>query len=204
MKVLGSSPPMRAVLLLLFVPACAHPVADLWPPRAGEPTHRVVVATDDWHSTIAVRQPGGDYEEWGYADMAYYLEEDNDFLGTLSALFVPSAGVVHVTRCDGPRCERFPEPAIKSWTFEVSERGRERLVAYLHAEIADWTPIANRGGALWYTARTAYNISHDCHYWTASALREAGLPMSPALSLFLWSLEAQLDRAAEMATVTAE
>lgn len=215
-----------AAALCLAAAACAQPIAGLWPPGPGDVTHRIVVSTDAWHSVIglcrengqatqdapsapaaapeATRQAGSPrFEEWGFAEKGYYLEGDNGVCGTLRALFLPSAGVVSVTRGDRTWAERTPQPPGRSWEFDLTDAGFARLAAFLRAEVASPTPISHAGGAEWFDAASSYHAFHHCHHWTASALREAGLPVRPAFALFKWSLESQLDRAerigAEMA-----
>jgi hypothetical protein len=200
---------MRAafLLLLLFVAGCASPVDGLWPPRPDEPAHRIVVSMDSWHSVIGLVRADGTLEERGYADKAYYLEGDDGVCGTLGALFVPGTGVIQTTRGARSWAERTPQPPARSWTFDLSEEGRARLVAHMDADVAGATPCSLRGGAVWHDAKSSYWMFHHCHHWTASALREAGLPVFASYAMFKWSLEAQLDRAAGIAaepTVTPE
>jgi hypothetical protein len=197
---------MKRVLRLVVLPlaallGCAQPVAGLWPPGPGEATHEIVVSTDAWHSVVALprERPGGPVEEWGYADKAHYLEGHDGVLGTLDALFVPGAAVVVVTHADRIWAERSPQPPGRSWTFALMDAGYAGLLGFLHGELASPEVISDRNGADWYDAKSSYHAFHHCHHWTAAALREAGLPVWPAYALFKWSLEAQLDRAEEIA-----
>jgi hypothetical protein len=194
-----SLPVRTLVAVLVLAAGCAQPVAGLWPPRAGEPTHRVIVSTDNWHSVIGLPRDDGRLDEWSYASKAYYLEREDGFFGTLSAVFIPGDAVVLTRVSDRPWAETTTQPPGRSWTFDLSEEGYARLVAYVAAERASETPCSHAGGALWFDATSSYGGLHHCQHWTASALREAGLPVWSVYALFKWSLEAQLDRAEAMA-----
>src|SRR5437879_12976760 len=91
--------------LLFSAYACAAPVPELWPPPAAAPQQTIHVSVDSWHAMIAfpseetgngVASPEGKplYEEWGYAERAWYLEGRQGPGGVVRALFLPSAGVV--------------------------------------------------------------------------------------------------------------
>src|SRR5690242_3492833 len=103
---------MRGALAVvaLLAAGCACPVDGVWPPRADEPTHRIVVSTDAWHSVIGLVRDDGSLEEWGYARKAYYLEGDDGVCGTLSALFIPGAGVIQKTTGTRSWALRTPQP----------------------------------------------------------------------------------------------
>src|SRR5207245_973936 len=81
---------------------CATPVQELWPPPEGAPTHTIVVSLDTWHAMIAItldeRVTALDrksvFEEWGYAEQAWYLEGRQGITGARRALLWPSPGLV--------------------------------------------------------------------------------------------------------------
>jgi hypothetical protein len=192
---------LAVYLLIAWMGGCAQPVKGLWPPAAGEPSYHIVVSTDQWHSVIGLwplddpegRSAAG-LEEWSYAEKGYYLEGDSGCSGTLRALFVPSAGVLQESRLGRPWSERTPQPPARQWSFRLSERGYRALRSFLESEGASGSPIVE-GESSWYAAAASYHLFHQCHHWTARALREAGLPFWSFYAFFKWSLEAQLDRA---------
>lgn len=182
----------------------------LWPPAPGEPSHRVVVSMDGWHSAVGLwpaEDPGGEdprgYREWAYAEKGYYLEGDAGCCGTLRAVCVPSAGVVMVRHDGKAMAEWSPQPPVRTWEFVLSEAGYRAMVAHLEAEREGEAPIDDSRGFLWYDAARSYHAFHHCHHFTARALRAAGLPVFRTWAQWRWSLAAQLDRAAEMATAEA-
>ncbi len=192
-------------LITAWFGGCAAPVAGLWPPPADAPadaiTHRIVVSVDSWHSVIGLfplDDPGGvdmsRLEEWSYADRRYYLDGDTGCSGTMNAMFWPSDGIVQVARLGAPWSERTPQPPARLWSFELTVEGRQAIEAHLHAERSSTEPI-RVGRSTWYPATHDYHAFHQCHHWTARALRSAGLPVWSFYAPFKWTLEAQLDRA---------
>ena len=185
---------------------CASPVEGLWPPEPGAPSHRIVVSVDSWHSVIGI-WPEGDardtspsgMREWAYAERGYYLEGSDGSSGSVRAMLWPSSGVI-VVRADGQSLDEWsPDPPVRTWTFELTPEGHRALREYLESSRASAEPITEERGFLWYEADRSYHLFHHCHHWTAGALRAAGLPVTAFWAPFRWSLEAQLDRAEEMA-----
>jgi hypothetical protein len=185
---------------------CASPVEGLWPPEPGAASHRITVSVDDWHSVIGIWPEGdsrgaepSDLREWGYAERAYYHEGSMGSCGSLRAMLWPTEGVVVVHDEGRPMEEWSPDPPVRSWTFELTPEGHRALRAHLEGTLGSDTPFAEERGALWYEADRSYHAFHHCHHWTADALRAAGLPVTSFWAPFKWSLESQLDRAADMA-----
>ncbi len=181
---------------------CAAPVKGLWPPGPGEERFKIIVSIDRWHGLIGKwpqSDPTGrrmeDLTEWGYAERRYYLDGDVGPSGTLRALFLPSEGVVQVAQAGLTWSERTPQPPARMWTFYLTRRGYEKLLAHLATERKSTNVISRAGGARWYLSARSYHALHHCHHWTARALRAAGLPVWSSYALFKWSLERQLDRA---------
>lgn len=190
------------LFLIAWSGGCARPVEGVWPPGPGEKSYRMIVSIDRWHSVIGIwppEDPMGEgsalIEEWGYGEKGYYLDGDSGCCGALRALFVPSAGVVQVTRAGRPWSERTYQPPARQWSFPLSEAGNRRLKEHLQGERRGERIISRGPSSRWYRSRRDYHAFHNCHHWTARALRAAGLPVWSALGLFRWSLAAQLDRA---------
>ena len=104
----------------------------------------IVVSLDAVHSMIAL-PVRGDYavteaddaardprvfEEWGYAECAWYLEKRQGFTGVIRALLWPTEGVVEVGTHDSIWAERTQKPPVESFRFQISEAGYRSLRSY--------------------------------------------------------------------------
>ncbi len=186
---------------------CATPVSGLWPPEPGTPSHAIIVSVDTWHAMIALpaksvaegRPTEQKYEEWGYAEEAWYLEGRQGISGILRALFWPSAGVVEIGHYDQVWSERTPQPPAEKFTFHLTDEGFARLRDFLRSTIAAPTPIVEAGGSRFFPGSPSYHVFHQCHHYSARALREAGLPVSVFWALTRRMFSAQLRRAEGMA-----
>ena len=138
------------------------------------------------------------YEEWGYAERAWYLEGKTGVIGVLRAIFWPTQGVVEVGHYDRVWAERTPEPPSDLFSFRLSEEGYQRLRRYLHATLLNEKPVASFRQSVFYPAQRSYHLFHTCHQYAALALREAGLPISPFWAFNRTSLAWQLRRAARL------
>lgn len=214
--------PWVATGLLVLLVGCASPARELWPPEKGAPTHTIIVSLDTWHAMIAFPINGPDaagpstepgvsssstqhsslstrhFEEWGYAEQAWYLEGRQGFSGVIRALFWPTPGVVEVGRHDQVWADRTPQPPAERFTFHLSEQGYLRLLRYLHSSIAAPEPVLTAGTTAFYPAARSYHLFHHCHQYGAHGLREAGLPVAPAWALSRSLFAAQLRRAERM------
>lgn len=196
--------------LSLHLGGCAAPVHDLWPPKSEEERFKVIVFADALHSEIGIwpeddpegRHPGH-LVSWSYGEKKYYLEGKTGFCGQLRATLIPTRGVVRVHRA-GWRFrggEHLPE---RTWTFYVSREGYKRLLAHVRAERGSTAAVARTEFSEWYPAKRSYHALHNCHHWTANALRDAGLPIWSSHAIFRWTLERQLDRAERMTAAVEE
>ena len=192
---------MNATIILwvigaILLSACASPVEGLWPPPPDSPARTVHVSLDTWHAMIAFpADTPHAYEEWGYAERAWYLDDQRGLSGIVRALFWPTEGVVEIGRYDRVWAERTPQPPAERFVFRVTDEGYRRLRLYLRGTISVDTPIASVGQSAFYPAAHSYHLLHTCHQYAAQALREAGLPLSPFWALNRTSLAWQLRRA---------
>jgi hypothetical protein len=158
----------------------------------------IVVSLDAAHSMIAlpveapVRHVEGDhglgingaseeprvYEEWGYAERAWYLEKRQGFTGVLRALLWPTEGVVEVGIHETIWAERTQKLPVETFKFRICEVGYQSLRSYLRATIASEEPVGIVGNSRFCVARSSYHLFNHCHHYTAKGLREAGLPVS--------------------------
>ena len=168
----------------------------------------IVVSLDAAHSMIAL-PVRGDYavtgmaggskdrrifEEWGYAERAWYLEKRQGFTGVIRALLWPTEGVVEVGIHESIWAERTQKPPVEAFKFQISEAGYWGLRSYLRATIASEEPVGIVGNSRFCIARSSYHLFHHCHHYTAKGLREAGLPISMRRALTRDGLAKQLRR----------
>ncbi|WP_158023181.1 DUF2459 domain-containing protein [Candidatus Nitrospira inopinata] len=164
-----------------------------------------MISLDTWHAMIAfpIDEPDRSssaphrYEEWGYAERAWYLEGRQGIGGIVRALFWPSEGVVEVGHYHQVWANRTPQPPAELFTFFVSDEAYHRLKRHLRGTISEETPLASIDQSVFYPATQSYHLFHTCHQYAALALREAGLPLSPFWAFTRTSLAWQLKRAAQ-------
>lgn len=203
---------------LTILSGCAAPVQELWPPQEGAPGRTIVVSLDTWHAMIAfaLEDPQHSnaradsrpavlmdrktaFEEWGYAEQAWYLEGRQGLTGVTRALFWPSPGVVEVGLHERIWAARTPQPPSDVFVIRLSEAGYQRLRKHLRTTIAASEPLLVAGGSRFYPAMRSYHLFHQCHQYAALALREAGLPLSAFWALNRAALAMQLRRAVQLA-----
>lgn len=213
-----------AAIFFPLLAACASPVEGRWPPPSNSTAHTIYVSIDTWHAMIAFPHENGTedsglrserdsfglgpqslalgpqhfYEEWGYAERAWYLEGKTGVSGVLRALFWPTEGVVEIGHHDRAWADRTPQPPAELFVFRLSEEGYRRLRKHLGGTILVDTPIASAGQSTFYQGTRSYHLFHTCHQYAAHALREAGLPISVSWAFNRTSLVWQLRRAARM------
>lgn len=196
-----------ALSVTVVVSACASPVEGLWPPPPESVQRTVSVSIDTWHAMIAFQNdtPNASrfmphmYEEWGYAERAWYLEGKMGVSGVVRALFWPTQGVVEIGHYNRVWAERTPQPPSDRFSFRLSEAGYQRLRQHLHATLFSEERVASVRQSTFYPATRSYHLFHTCHQYAALALREAGLPLSPFWAFNRMSLTWQLRRAARLA-----
>ena len=199
--------PWLIIPSLLLLCSCAAPVQGLWPPPEGAPTRTIVVSLDTWHAMIAItldeRVTALDqksmFEEWGYAEQAWYLEGRQGITGALRALFRPNPGVVEIGLHEQVWAARTPQPPAETFVFRLSEAGYLRLRRHLLSTIGATNPVLVVDRIRFYPSKRPYHLFHQCHQYAAEALRAAGLPLSAWWAFSRTSLAMQLRRAARMA-----
>ncbi|MBN1443432.1 MAG: DUF2459 domain-containing protein [Planctomycetes bacterium] len=180
----------------------ASPVADLWPPKPGEPRHAVDVVYWDWHTRIVAaadplhedaEQPARSrFTEWGFGEERWYLDGHQGFTGVFRALCWPTDSCVGRSEDSLPYWQRYRSRELERWSFVVSSEGLARMNEYL--ESLRGSPIEAHPG--WYSGRRSYCLFFACHHFTLSALRAAGLPVRPWWGFTAWQTRIQLDRVA--------
>jgi len=215
----GGAGRLAALLLLLalvlLAPGCAaqsNPGAA--PAADAQPTmHLVHVVRHGWHSGIVVRAAdvpehawparrefvGAEYLEVGWGDRAYYQAPDPSVWIGLRALLWPTPGVLHMVGFSGPVEHYFASAEIVA--LQVTPQSLARLVAAVaasHEQDAAGRPIplgpGFYGTSRFYASNEVFHLFATCNVWVAAMLREAGAPVSPALSPTSGALFAQLRR----------
>ena len=199
--------PWLIIPSLLLLWSCAAPVQGLWPPSEGAPTHTVVVSLDTWHAMIAITLDDrvtalnrkSAFEEWGYAERAWYLEGRQGITGALRALFRPNPGVVEIGLHEQVWAARTSQPPAETFVFRLSDAGYLRLRRHLLSTIGATNPVLVVNRVKFYPSKRPYHLFHQCHQYAAEALRAAGLPLSTWWAFSRTSFAMQLRRAARMA-----
>lgn len=137
------------------------------------------------------------FEEWGYAERAWYLEGRQGLTGVLRALFWPSQGIVEVGKHNRLWADRTYQPPSDLFKFELSEAGYKRLHTHLETTRTSLTPVKIFPGSKFFQASDSYHVFHHCHQYVASALQEAGLPVSTFWAITRTGLATQLRWAVE-------
>jgi uncharacterized protein DUF2459 len=134
------------------------------------------------------------YEEWGYAERAWFLEKRQGITGVLRALLWPTEGIVEVGIHRSIWAERAQKLPVEAFRFQISKPGYQKLRSYLRATIASEEPVGIVGNSRFCVARSSYHLFHHCHHYTAKGLREAGLPISMLRALTRNGFARQLRR----------
>lgn len=137
------------------------------------------------------------FEEWGYAERAWYLEGRHGITGVFRALFWPSEGVVEVGENDQLWADRTPQPPSDLFKFELSEGGYDRLRVHLQSTRTSSNPVKVFTRSSFYQATDSYHVFHHCHQYVARALQTAGLPVSTFWAITRTGLASQLQEAQE-------
>lgn len=191
---------LLTLLLSFAITACtATPHIE---PSDGARDHLIHVVRHGWHTGIVVRIadippeiwpeaaaefPRMTYLEVGWGDRRYYMHPDSG-AGTASrAAVFGGPGVLHVVGLpNAPRVE-FPRSEVVA--LPVSREGFDRLCAYFAASFerdAAGGPVLLGDGlygvSRFYASSERFHLLNTCNVWTARALREAGLPIAPALT----------------------
>lgn len=196
-----------ALSVIVLFSACASPVEGLWPPAPASSTRTIIVSLDTWHAMIAfpTDTPHASpltphaFEEWGYAERAWYVEGKTGVTGVVRALFWPTEGVIEVGHHDRVWADRTPQPPAELFEFRVSEEGYQLLRRHLLSTRLNEESLASFGESIFYPAKRSYHLFHTCHQYAAQALREAGLPLSVFWAFNRTSLARQLRRATRIA-----
>jgi uncharacterized protein (TIGR02117 family) len=202
-------PPLILALALLGLNACAAGRSHRPPePERGE---AIYVTSNGWHTGVVVegswmlpaRWPHRDalggrrYLEIGWGDRDAYAANRLTTRLALRAAFASRGSALLVAGFDEPIPERFR--GIDVVELRVSAGALDGLAAFIEASRApdatgEPVQLAPAWGPSWafYAARGRFHILNTCNSWTARALRAAGLPLRPALTLTAYHLMQQV------------
>ena len=183
--------------VLLFAAACAGPVKSLYPPQAGDRARTVYVINHGaLHTGLAVKRSDISRGTWpAHRDYSgfRYLEvgwgEDDGYrkpLTTGIALNALAGSKRTVLLADGFNAVRtkLENPKFSIIEVDLSSAGFARLCQHIEQTYAiDPAGRPIRLGKGWYRARGTYSAFNTCNTWVASALRQAGCPITPAYCL---------------------
>jgi uncharacterized protein (TIGR02117 family) len=200
--------------------ACAGPAAPLAPPRpdaavAGAP-REVWVVRHGWHTRVAVRVGdvdarvwpesrawgSGGYVEVGWGDRDFYPAPEPTVWDAIDAVVRATPAALHVGVMRAPPDGLVAPPHVVR--LSVPAEGLERLARFVHAHYerdADGRPVRIGPGqypqSTFYLARGRYHaLTYNSNTWTASALREAGVPLGGGCVLTATSLMRRASEAA--------
>lgn len=175
----GSVPAVvHLVIACMLFGGCASPIPNLWPPLSDVSARTIYVSLDTWHAMIAFPiqqeaisdQPStlsfmegspshnsafrtqDSFEEWGYAEHAWYLEGRTGLTGIVRALFWPTEGVVEVGQYSQVWADRTLQPPSELFLFRVSEEGYRRLRRHLRSTVSSDTPVTALSPSTFYPA----------------------------------------------------
>ncbi|MEX1211335.1 MAG: DUF2459 domain-containing protein [Balneolaceae bacterium] len=186
-----------APLFALLLTGCLGAVKDLYPEERAKRPYPVWVMSVGWHTAIVIESEyiesmvplqehlaPSRYYKVGWGDGRYYPSEDPGGGLLLRAALWPTRSVLHVTGLNQPPEEVFPGSEII--LVHVSEEGVERIAEFIRDRfrrndegvikvVADGL-YAN---ALFFDARGRYYLPKTSNHWTARALRQSGVPVTP-------------------------
>lgn len=155
--------------------------------------------------------PGADWFVFGIGERRFIVNPDAGVLDMLTALF-PSPSAMLVTGLRQPPAAAFAASG-EVITLRVTQAGLARLVAFIAASFEYNAPasvhdvlagednapagplLLSQGpypGSLFYYATPTYSGLYTCNTWTADALRSAGIPIRPSITLFASDVARQI------------
>lgn len=171
----------------------------------------LVVLDNHWHTGLIVRTADlpaslrGElagfaryrYLAVGWGDEGFYRASKITSGLIPQALFFSRGTVVLVQGLDAPPERAFPE-GIDIYRIPATRRGLDRMIDHLarsfrrdgEGRLIDAGAGLEGGRFFLGTGRYAWN--HTCNQWTAAALKNAGLPITPAFAALSESLAAQM------------
>jgi Protein of unknown function (DUF2459) len=194
---------------LLALAGCAGPPPPSGPVATCRGGLALTVVAGGWHTGIGVpasllegrlaalrrADPGAGAFGFGFGQRDYYMAA-NPGLGDLLRATVPGPAVLLVTPL------RYGwAPGERVWHLCAPAGGAAGLARFLAASFAaggDGAPVpvgpGPCAGCVFYAAAERYDLAHTCNWWTAEALRAAGVKVRAAGVVTAGDLFGQLER----------
>jgi uncharacterized protein (TIGR02117 family) len=198
------------LLLACSCSACAAPFRNTLASAESEPHKTIYLISHGWHAGILLRHsditdsawpiaedfPTAQYLEVGWGDRDYYQTADPHLGILIKAALLPTASVLHIVGFNDAVSAYFPFNEIIR--IDLSHAGFTQLVRAITASFAlDEAGKAHSlssglyGDSRFYLSAESYHLFNTCNVWVARALRDAGLPITPARTISTTSLMTQ-------------
>jgi len=172
-----------------------------------ESAKTVYLVSHGWHAGIVVKRsdipdgvwpeqtdfPPSKFLEVGWGDRDYYQTPDPHWGITLKAALLPTESVLHIVAFDDSVLAYFPRSEIIE--LQLSGSGFERLSRHISASYSKdasgkSVPLGPGlyGVSQMYLSTETYHLFNTCNVWTARVIKEAGCPITPALTVTVDSL----------------
>jgi len=188
------------LLLSVLVTACSTGFVEDENTTVDKP-YFLYVMSNGWHSSLIIRHERIDdgkipetkdfddsgFVEFGWGDAKYYPMEKPGFEETLSAAFVPTKAVIHMSAYNELPGER--HSMVEVVRLAISEVAMKELVSFIHGSFdragMEKARMSDPGlfhDSRFYPAKGRFHILYTCNTWTAEALGAAGLDIDPGTS----------------------
>ncbi len=184
-----------AAAVLLGLAGCAGPAPPSGPASACRDGLKLTVVAGGWHTGIGVpasvlvgrlaalrrADPRAGAFGFGFGQRDYYMAADPG-VGDLLRATLPGPAVLLVTPLPvgWSRAERVWHVCAPA----DGAAGLRRFLAAAFASGADGGPVpvgpGPCAGCVFYAATERYDLAHTCNWWTAAALRAAGVKLRAA------------------------
>ncbi|MCF6212103.1 MAG: DUF2459 domain-containing protein [Gammaproteobacteria bacterium] len=176
-------------------------------PGPNGPTVTVYLVSHGWHAGIVVKRadisnavwpeqldfPMSKFLEVGWGDRDYYQTPAPGWGVTLKAALLPTESVLHIVSFDDAVLAYFPRSEVIE--IQLSKPGFERLSRYISASYSKDVsgksiPLGPGlyGVSQMYLSTETYHLFNTCNVWSARAIKQAGCPITPAVTVTVESL----------------
>jgi uncharacterized protein (TIGR02117 family) len=204
----------RCLLPLLFLVGCVSAKPGLFPPSSADDAVDLIVLDNHWHTALIIpfaalpeamqrdldRFAGEDYVAIGWGDADFFTAEFVTTDLVPRAMFFSRGSVLSVAGVSGE-----PEKSYADDIYRIrgTLAGRAKLIDFVGRSFArEGGKLIDAGagpfGVRFYKANGRYAFYRTCNNWTAGALREAGLPITPAYAGTAGNVALQLRMAGDV------
>lgn len=165
------------------------------------PLHTIYLVRHAWHAGLVLQTaeldtfpvlrdfPDAEYLEIGWGDADYYRNPHPGFWITFKAALLPTQSTLHVVGFSEPVTTAFPGTDIIRLDIDSPQKFQS-MVDFIRRAFA----LDNQGHPMqlgpglyghsyFYQGRAHYYAFKNCNTWTAHALNQAGIPLSPVTNL---------------------